>query len=82
MFIKIGVSTSIKSFSFNGMDVKKVKKFVKNGMTYLYYWEGIKRYAFTVSNDQVIDAYGIREWVNEMEMLEKLGSTGCIFIGL
>lgn len=75
-------SETINAFSFSGIDEKKMNKFVRNGITYLYYREGTKRYAFSVYDEQIMDAYGIREWVNNMEATDKLYSHNCIFIGL
>lgn len=75
-------SETIKAFSFNGMDETKMKKIVRNGMTYLQYSKGTDRYAFSVYDKQIMDAYGIKEWVDGMEESDKLYSQRCIFIGL
>ena len=59
-----------------------MKKIIRNGMTYLQYSKGTDRYAFSVYNEQIMDAYGIKEWVDGMEESDKLYSQRCIFIGL
>ena len=75
-------SETIKAFSFKGMDETKMKKIIRNGMTYLQYSKGTDRYAFSVYNEQIMEAYGVKEWVDGMEESDKLYSQWCTFIGL
>jgi hypothetical protein len=45
----------------------KMKKFVLNNRTYLISQNPAVKFAYSINDDYILDTYGIREWVNNME---------------
>lgn len=75
-------SEVIEYFSFDGLDDWNMKKYVQNDLTYLVYSSGNAKYAFSVYGEEVMEAYGLKNWIDGLPEADKVSLHRFKIIGL